>query len=110
MMLDIRNLTLEQISTILDLDDNRATMKWLNDNGIPFSQIGRKYVVNQFMFDFKQQQIAVEELKISYPNKWFEIYDANTEDKGMVKAISELYPKGAVNKKVSNKYVKKFIE
>ena len=109
-MLDIRNLNLEQIKKILGLEDTRSVKRWLAENGIPYSQIGRKQIVNQFMFEFKQQQLAVEELKISYPNKWFEIYDANTEDKGMVKAISELYPKGIMNKKASNKYVKKFIE
>ncbi|MEC3906144.1 hypothetical protein VOI54_03885 [Tamlana sp. 2201CG12-4] len=109
MMLDIRTLTLEQIRNFLDLDDNRSAIKWLNDNGIPISQIGRKYVVNQFMFELKQQQIAVEELKISYPSKWFEIYDANTPDKGMVKAISELYPRKQlikVKKNKENSYIK----
>src|SRR5690606_25418060 len=102
-MLDIRNLTLEQIKNILGVEDNRSAIKWLNDNGIALAQIGRKYVVNQFLFEFKQQQIAVEELKISYPNCWFEIYDANTPDKGMVQAISELYPKSNVKKKKTNK-------
>ncbi|MGE5943997.1 MAG: hypothetical protein ACM31G_06625 [Flavobacteriales bacterium] len=102
MMLDTRNLTLEQIKNMLGLDDTRSVKSWLTENGIPFSQIGRKYVVNQFMFELKQQQLAVEELKISYPNCWFEIYDANTPDKGMVQAISELYPKSSVKKKKIN--------
>lgn len=108
-MLDVRNLTLEQIKNMLDLDDTRSVKNWLAENNIPFSLNGRKYVVNQFMFELKQQQLAVEELKISYPSKWFEIYDANTPDKGMVKAISELYPRKnliKVKKSKENSYIK----
>ena len=103
MMLDIRNLSLEQIKNILGLEDTRSVKRWLAENDIPFSQIGRKHLINQFMFEFKQQQFAVEELKISYPSKWFEIYDANTPDKGMVKAISALYPKKGLIKVKKNK-------
>ncbi|WP_111308850.1 hypothetical protein [Confluentibacter sediminis] len=109
-MLDIRNLTLEQIKNILGLEDTRSVKRWLAENDIPFSQIGRKHIVNQFMFEFKQQQFAVEELKISYPNCWFEIYDANTADKGMVQAISELYPKSSVKKKKINNKENNFIK
>ena len=101
-MLDIRNLTLEQIKEILGLEDNRSAKIWLNKNGIPISQIGRTKVVNQFMFEFKQQQLAVDGLRIGYPNNWFNIYEANTPDKGMVKAISELYPQINRVKKVNN--------
>lgn len=101
MMLDIKNLTLDQIKEILGLEDNRSVKTWLKKHGIPISQIGRKKMVNQFMFDFKQQQLAVEGLRISYPNNWFQIYEANTPDKGMVKAISELYPQTKKIKKVN---------
>lgn len=108
-MLDTRNLSLEQIKEILGLEDSRSVKKWLSKNGIAYSSIGRKHVVNEFMFEFKRQQLVVEELKIYYPNNWFKIYEANTSDVGMVKAIRELYPE--VNRvKRNNSSKRHFIE
>ena len=97
------------IAIILGLKDSRSAKKWLYDNSIPIKKIGGRNVVCQFAFEFKRQQIAVEELRKRYPTNWFEIYDANTEDKGMVKSILALYPKTkAVNKTKKNR-IKKFI-
>lgn len=107
-MLDIEKLTLEEIMEILNLQDTRSVKKWLMENNIPISQIGRTKVVNRFMFELKQQQLAIEELKISYPNNWFEIYEANTPDEGMVKAISILYPQHHKVKRIAN-HKNKFI-
>ena len=90
--------------------DNRSAKKWLCVNSIPIKKIGGKNVVDKFLFEFKRQQLIVEDLKKSYPNKWFEIYDAKTDDKGMVKAISELYPKMDFIKKTSNTQRNKFIK
>lgn len=108
-MLDTRNLSLEEIKEILGLEDSRSVKKWLSKNGIAYSSIGRKHVVNEFMFEFKRQQLAVDELKICYPNNWFKIYEANTPEKGMVEAIRELYPE--VNRvKKNNPNKRQFIK
>ncbi|MEL4456946.1 hypothetical protein [Lutimonas vermicola] len=95
---------------MLGLIDNRSAKKWLTDNGIPIKKIGGKNVVDKFTFEFKRQQLVVEDLKKSYPNNWFEIYDANTEDKGMVQAIRELYPNLDLIKKTSKNRIKKYIK
>jgi hypothetical protein len=106
----IDHLKLADIASTLGLKDSRSAKKWLCDNGIPIKKIGGKNVVNKFLFEFKRQQLIVEDLKKSYPNNWFEIYDAKTDDKGMVKAISELYPKIDLVKKISNNQREKFIK
>ena len=110
LLIHIDHLKTADIASILGLKSNRAAKKWLYDNGIPINKIGNKNVVCQFSFEFKRQQIVVEELRKRYPTNWFEIYDANTEDKGMVKSILALYPKTkAVNKTKKNR-IKKYIE
>ena len=83
---------MKDVCDILGLSDGRSAKKWLYDNNVPISKIGSSPVVNSFSFELKRQQLLVEELRISYPNNWFEIYDANTKDKGMVKSIKALYP------------------
>lgn len=105
----IEYLKIEDVTNILGLKDSRSAKKWLCDNGIPIKKIGGRNVVCQFSFEFKRQQILVEELRISYPTNWFEIYDANTKDKGMVKSILALYPKIKAAKKASNNRIKKYI-
>ena len=92
MFIHLKNLTLDEIKCTLGLEDKRAGKKWLIKNSIPINQIGRKKVVDEFLFELKRQQLAVDKLKMCYPNNWFNIYEANTSDKGMVKAIRELYP------------------
>lgn len=94
----------------LGLKDNRSAKKWLHDNNVPISIIGGRAVVSQFAFKLKRQQLLVEQLMISYPNKWFEIYDAHTSDKDMVKSIRELYPEVRGSKKSSTSKTKKYIE
>ena len=101
---------MKDVCDILDLKDNRAAKKWLHDNNIMISSLGGKKVVSQFSFEFKRQQLLVEELRKSYPTNWFEIYDANTQDKGMVKSILSLYPKIKANKKIKNNRIKQIIK
>lgn len=108
--LHIEYLQIKDVAKLLGLKDSRSAKNWLSDNNIPISNIGNKDVVHKFLFEFKQQQIVVEELRKCYPNNWFEIYDAKTDDKGMVKAIQELYPnikKAKINRNhIGNKYIK----
>ena len=103
-------LKLNEIAIILGLKGNRSAKKWLSRNGIPISTVGNYNVVDRFLFEFKRQQIFVEQLRNSYPTNWFEIYDVNTQDKGMVKAIRELYPELTLVKKTRNNIGKKFIK
>jgi len=99
---------MKDVCDILGLRDGRSAKKWLHDNNVPTSKIGSSPVVNSFSFELKRQQLLVEELRISHPNKWFEIYDANTKDKGMVNSIRALYPamtstrKTKKNNKINN--------
>jgi len=109
LFLHIDHLKIADIAKTLGLKDSRSAKKWLDDNGVPITKIGGKNVVSQFAFEFKRQQLEVEGLRISYPNKWFEIYDANTPNKAIVKSIRELYPETSVTKKISNKSIKQFI-
>ena len=102
-------LKLSEIAIILGLKGNRSAKKWLSDNGIPISTVGNHNVVDRFIFEFKRQQIFVEQLRKSYPTNWFEIYDANTTDKGMVKAIRELYPLVSSIKRSKGTTIKKYI-
>ncbi|WP_242094311.1 hypothetical protein [Aestuariivivens sediminicola] len=92
------------VCDILGLKDSRSAKKWLHDNNVAISIIGGRSAVCQFTFELKRQQLLVEELRLSYPNKWFEIYEANTPNKGMVKAIRELYPESKLIKKGNKKY------
>ena len=110
-LIHIDYLKMQDVCNILGLKDYRSAKKWLHDNNIVISTMGGKNVVCQFSFEFKRQQEFVEQLKVSYPIKWFEIYDANTTDKGMVKSIRELYPETkAANKKANkNTNLKTFI-
>lgn len=110
LFLHIEYLNMRDIASALKLKDNRSATKWLSDKGISVSDVGGKNVVVEFIFELKRQQLAVETLRKSYPNNWFEIYDAKTDDKGMVKAIRELYPKMGLVKKTSNKHKKKYIK
>ena len=110
LLIHIDYLKLNDIKVILDVKDNRAVKNWLNDNGIPITTMCGRPVVNQFTFELKRQQLLVEELRISYPNNWFEIYDANTDDKGMVKSIRELYPETKPVNKTKNNGITKFIK
>lgn len=109
LLIHIDHLRTADIARILDLKDKRSAKKWLCDNGVPITKIGGKNVVCQFSFEFKRQQIIVEELRKSYPTNWFEIYNANTEDKGMVKSILALYPKTKAANKTKKKSIPKFI-
>ena len=109
LFLYIDHLKMADIAHKLGLKSNRAAKKWLYDNGIPINKIGGRNVVCQFTFEFKRQQIVVEELKKRYPTNWFEIYDANTEDKGMVKSILALYPKTKAVIKTKKNRIKKYI-
>lgn len=106
----INYLKLKDVSNILGLKDDRSAKKWLHDNGVPISKTGRDQTVDQFIFDLKRQQLRVEELKKCYPNKWFEIYSAKTEDKAMVEAIRALYPMTRITKIKKNNNIPKFIE
>lgn len=100
LFMHIEYLKISDVKKALDLKDDRTTKNWLSEKGIPIKTIGGKNVVSQFGFEFKRQQLQVEELRISYPNNWFEIYDANTKDKGMVKSIRALYPIQTSTRKV----------
>ncbi|WP_299115809.1 hypothetical protein [uncultured Winogradskyella sp.] len=110
LFLHIEYLQIKEVAESLGLKDSRSAKNWLRDNNIPISNIGNKDVVHKFLFEFKQQQIIVKELRTCYPNNWFEIYDAKTDDKAMVKAIQELYPnikKAKINRNhIDNKYIK----
>lgn len=110
LFIHIEYIKLRDVSTILKVKDKRSAKKWLNNNGISISVVGGKKVVDKFSFEFKRQQLLVKDLIKIYPTKWFEIYDAKTEDKGMVKAISELYPKMSLVKKISKNQIKKYIK
>jgi len=110
LLIHIEYLKINDIEDILDVKDNRAVKKWLNDNGIPISTISGKSVVDKFTFEFKRQQLLVEELRISYPNNWFEIYNANTTDKGMVQSIRAIYPDVKLVKKANSNTTKRFIK
>ena len=109
-LVHIEHLKLDYIKKILGIKGNRAAKKWLNDNSIPISTVCGKSVVDKFTFEFKRQQILVEELRISYPNNWFEIYDASTTDKGMVQSIREIYPEVKLVKKVNSNTTRRFIK
>ena len=104
------SIRVSQVCSILGLKDNRAAIKWLNANGVPISTVGNHNVVDRFLFEFKRQQLFVEQLRNSYPNNWFDIYEENTPDKGMVKSIRELYPELTVVNKTRNKHITKFIK
>ncbi len=108
--INVEYLKIKDVAESLGLKDSRPAEKWLQKNNIPISKIGGRRVVYKFSFEFKQQQLLVEELRKCYPSKWFEIYDAKTEDKKMVKAILELYPNDKQLKSKrslsSNKYIK----
>lgn len=110
LFLHIEYLELSKVKTALKVKDDRTAKKWLNENGVRISDVGGKLVVDEFSFEFKRQQIAVENLIKDYPTKWFEIYDAQTEDKRMVKSILALYPKKNLTKKNSNNTIKKYIK
>jgi len=102
MMQIAKYLTLEQIMKTLNLKDMRSAKKWLIKNNIPIIQIGNRNVANEFIFQMKQQQSIVEQLMITYPNNWFEIYEANNSNKGMVKAMSIIYPQHRKVKRIAN--------
>jgi len=106
----IEYLKISDIKEILDVKDNRAAKKWLKKNSIPISTVCGRKVVNQFTFKLKRQQLLVDELRLSYPNNWFEIYDANTTDKGMVQSIRALYPDVKLVKKANSNITRKFIK
>lgn len=109
LLIHIEYLKLSEIAEILDLKDNRSVKNWLNANGVPMSNIGGN-VVDKFLFEFKRQQLLVDEIRISYPNNWFEIYNANTTDKGMVQSIRAIYPDVKLVKKANSNTKRKFIK
>ena len=101
---------MKDVADILDLKDSRSAKKWLHKNNVTVSQLGNRPVVCQFTFELKRQQILVEELRLSYPNNWFKIYDAHTEDKKLVESIRVLYPETGLSKKKRNSNIKRFIK
>jgi hypothetical protein len=103
-------IKLRELSSILGMEDTRTILKWLKSKGITCSKIGKDYVVDGWMVEFKLELDVVEGLKKAFPINWADIYRAKNKNSNMVEAVFVIHPPNATVTNRMNNNFKKFIE
>ena len=71
---DDQFIRIKDLTKLIKASDNRATIKWCQDQNIPIITCGHTKVIEKFLFQAILDTQIIKSLKASYPNNWHDIF------------------------------------
>ncbi len=111
-MLDDK-ISIKDLATALKVKSIASAMRWCNRKGISILKFGKDRYINLIDFQLAIDRPFIESLKLKYPEKWKQMYEAYKNNDYITIAeiessqIPKLKPKFVAPGKAGNDFLKK---